>query len=248
MAHYYGYIPDSPDARDHLLKVAAPAVALPAKVDLRTSGKLPPVYDQGQLGSCVANASCAALQYDEAVAGENPVMRSRLEVYYYARQLEHTVTQDSGCMIRDAFKAMSKHGVAPETDWPYDINTFTHLPHIPPKDNQKLTSYSRVAQASTDMKSLLSQNIPIVVGFQVYASFESQAVANSGVVPMPDTTTEKLMGGHAVLVVGYDDSKSQWIVRNSWGSGWGDQGYFYMPYDYFLNASLSNDFWVATKY
>jgi C1A family cysteine protease len=96
------------------------------------------------------------------------------------------------------------------------------------------------------MRNLLHMGLPFVVGIQVYQSFESNAVAATGVAPMPKNK-DTLLGGHAVLVVGYNHLKQQWIVRNSWGEGWGDKGYFYLPYRYLLSPKLSSDMWVLTK-
>ena len=87
---------------------------------------------------------------------------------------------------------------------------------------------------------------PFEFGFTVYESFESQEVAQTGVVPMPQQT-EKVLGGHAVMAVGYDDAQQRIIVRNSWGTSWGQQGYFTMPYAYLTNHQLSSDFWTIQR-
>ena len=100
-----------------------------------------------------------------------------------------------------------------------------------------------IDQNLADMKGCLASGYPFVFGFTVYDSFESQQVAQSGVLSMP-AAGEAVAGGHAVLAVGYDDSKSMFIIRNSWGSGWGLAGYFYMPYAYLLDNNLSDDFWT----
>jgi C1A family cysteine protease len=239
----YGWIPDLPDNRD--FKFAAPPVALPPKVDLRPA--CPPVYDQGQLGSCTANAIGAAHQFEQIKQDAKAAfIPSRLFIYYNERSIEHTVDQDSGGMLRDGLKSVAQQGVCPETDWPYVITKFTNKPtptcYKEAKDNQ-VTSYQSVAQTPDQMKSCLALGYPFVLGFSVYESFESPAVAKSGIVPMPKKG-EKMLGGHAVLVVGYDDSQSRFIVRNSWGTGWGQAGYFMMPYDYFTNPNLASDFWT----
>jgi C1A family cysteine protease len=93
------------------------------------------------------------------------------------------------------------------------------------------------------MKACLASGYPFIFGFTVYDSFESDAVAKTGIVPMP-SKTELVLGGHAVMAVGYDDSKKWFIVRNSWGEDWGDKGYFYIPYDYLTNKNLASDFWT----
>lgn len=104
-------------------------------------------------------------------------------------------------------------------------------------------TYQSVDQNLADMKGCLASGYPFVFGFTVYPSFESDEVARSGIVPIPGAS-EQTLGGHAVLAVGYDDTKNMFIVRNSWGSGWGLAGYFYMPYAYLLDNNLANDFWT----
>lgn len=242
----YGCVRDTFDSRDHTFSLTPPGTP-PARIDLRESGFLPTVFDQGQLGSCVPNASVAAVMYIESRQGREVVMGSRLELYYYARKLEGSIHQDSGCMIRDAFKVLSSTGVGSEALWPYNISKFSKLPTgAERKTDQKLLQYMRVRGDSPSLKSALALGIPVVVGISVYASFESREVATSGIVPMPQPT-EQLLGGHAILLVGYDDSLSHWILRNSWGTTWGEGGYFYLPYAYLLNAQLADDFWCAQK-
>ena len=241
----YGWVPDRPDQRDHLY--AAPLRELktiPPKVDL-TSG-CPPVYDQGQLGSCTANAIAAAIQFDLMKEGKPAFTPSRLFIYYNERVIEHTVSSDSGAMIRDGIKSVTKQGDAPETEWPYDITKFTVKPTAQvytDAKKHKAVQYQRVAQNLTQMLGCLASGYPFVLGFTVYESFESQQVAKTGVVPMP-SHNEKTVGGHAVLAVGYDDSQQRFIVRNSWGVDWGMKGYFTMPYAYLTQSSLSDDFWT----
>jgi C1A family cysteine protease len=110
-----------------------------------------------------------------------------------------------------------------------------------------VTSYQRVPRVLNQLKGCLASGLPFVFGFSVYDSFESQEVARTGVVPMPDTATEQLLGGHAVLAVGYDDADQRFVVRNSWGEGWGDGGYFTMPYAYLTERSLASDFWAIVQ-
>ena len=244
----YGWIPDLPDPRDHIY-AAPPAVvtALPPSVDLREG--CPAVYDQGQLGSCTANAIAGAVEFDLLSQGLEDFMPSRLFIYYNERVVEGTVQSDSGAMIRDGIKTVAKQGVCTEDSWKYDISQFAVEPsascYHEACDNLVL-SYQRVPQTLTALKGCLANGFPVVFGFQVYASFESQEVAKSGVVPLP-TTGEQLLGGHAVLAVGYDDSTTQFLVRNSWGSGWGQDGYFTMPYPYLTESNLSSDFWTVLQ-
>jgi C1A family cysteine protease len=242
----YGWVPDLPDARDYMYAAPMATMAkLPTKVDLRSH--CPPVYDQGQLGSCTGNAIAGAVQFDREKQKLKPdFVPSRLFIYYCERVIEGTVESDAGAMIRDGIKVVAKQGVPPESDWPYDISKFAQKP--PPKAyadalKDQAVSYSRVSQSLGQMKGCLASGFPFVFGFTVYDSFESQDVAKTGVVPMP-ATGESVLGGHAVLAVGYDDAHQRFIVRNSWGTGWGMHGYFTMPYAYLTDRGLASDFWT----
>ena len=111
----------------------------------------------------------------------------------------------------------------------------------------ELDSFDNIPKNKDSMKNSLFNGNPFVVGFLVYESFESQKVANTGYVPLPKLGKEKLLGGHAVTRVGYDENKQVWIMRNSWGTGWGENGYFYMPYKYLTSDLASGAFWTITK-
>ena len=241
----YGWVPDLPDQRD--ISYAAPAPILkklPAKVDLTKS--CPPVYDQGQLGSCTANAIGAAFQFELIKQKTKVFMPSRLFIYYNERVIEHTVNNDNGAMIRDGIKSVNKQGVCSEDLWPYNINKFTSKPSASCYSdalNHQVLSYQRVIRSLNQMKGCLAAGYPFVFGFTVYESFEGDQVAKTGILNMP-VKKEKTVGGHAVMAAGYDDSKKRFIVRNSWGPGWGLKGYFTMPYDYLVNQNLSDDFWT----
>jgi C1A family cysteine protease len=250
-----GYIKDVPDSRDFVFKLAAPAapVKLPSRVDLTTrKGQLfPPVFDQGQLGSCTAQASAAALAYRGLKT--NPV-RSRLEIYYNARLLlgPEYASQDSGARIRDVFKSLNAQGARPEADWPYVISKFVQKPQ-PDLDplTQKLIQYERVPQTETALKTALANGYPVVFGITVYESFMSDAVAKTGTVPLPGPN-EQAVGGHALLIVGYYPSgktkKTRYKFRNSWGEEWGQKGYGSLPAEYVLNPDLAGDFWIVKAY
>ena len=241
----YGWVRDLPDHRDHLYSVPFEVLkALPTQVDLR--GQCPPVYDQGQLGSCTANAIAAAIEFERMRQKLQDFMPSRLFIYYNERVMEGTVDSDSGAQIRDGIKSVATIGDCPEAEWPYDISKFADKPPTSCYNDAakvKAVSYSSVLQSLNQLKGCLAAGFPFVFGFTVYDSFESQAVAESGVVPMPGPN-EQVLGGHAVIAVGYDDSQQRFMVRNSWNTTWGLQGYFTMPYSYLTDANLADDFWT----
>ncbi len=242
----YGWTRDTPDARDVLYCAALLAMpkGMPNSVDLRS--KCPPVYDQGQLGSCTANGIGAAIEFDQMKLNQKTFVPSRLFIYYNERAIEGTIASDAGAQVRDGIKAVAKLGAPPETDWPYDIAKFARKPPAKAYADAKqdlVSSYTRVVQQLPQMQGCLAEGFPFVFGFTVYENFESAAVAKSGILPMPGPK-EKSLGGHCVLAVGYDNTKRVFIVRNSWGAGWGMKGYFTMPYEYMLSPQLASDFWT----
>lgn len=242
---YYGWQPDMPDHRD-LIYSAPRAVLrqLPSRIDLRD--ECPPVYDQGHLGSCTANAIGAAIEFGLMKQQANVFMPSRLFIYYNERVVEGTVLSDAGAQLKDGIKSVNKQGVCPEPMCPYVIERFTDEPTPEAYAEAKhhcVTSYERIARGINQMKGCLAEGFPFIFGFTVYESFESDETATTGKVNMP-SVGEHLMGGHAVVAVGYDDGIGRFIVRNSWGSDWGMKGYFTMPYDYLLDPGLARDFWT----
>ena len=245
--HRYGYTPDLMDFRDYPFKAKAHLpVVLPIKVDLRPGCSL--VEDQGELGSCTANALVGALEYNEIKCKTPFADMSRLFIYYNERVIEGSIKTDSGAQIRDGIKTLAKQGCCTEKLWPYNIEKFAAKPSSACyKDGltRTIQSYARL-NTIDEMRACLAGGEPFVFGFSVYESFESSQVAKTGIVPMP-TKKEKLLGGHAVLAVGYDDIAKRFIVRNSWGASWGQAGYCLMPYDYLISRDLSDDFWQITK-
>jgi C1A family cysteine protease len=242
----YGWAPDVPDFRDHVYSAPLPVLQkLPPKKDLRPG--CPPVYDQGQLGSCTGNAIAGAIQFEQKKQGVNVFVPSRLFIYYNERVMEGTVNSDSGAQIRDGVKSVGNQGVCPETEWPYDINKFADKPG--PKCYKDATlceavGYQRLDSSNlTQLKGCIADGFPFVYGFTVYDSFESQQVAKTGVLNLPGPK-EKVVGGHAVLAVGYDDTTQRFTVRNSWGKDWGIKGYFTIPYAYLTDSNLADDFWT----
>jgi C1A family cysteine protease len=248
--HGLGWIPDIPDHRDFIFKpaVALKAAKFPQAIDYRAA--CPPVYDQGKLGSCTANALGAAFDFDRKKQGHNFMTPSRLFIYWNERDMEGTVNSDSGAYIRDGIKVLRKFGTPQEKTWPYFISKFAQKPPKPSfveaEKNQSLT-YQRILISTfnpvNDMLACIASGYPFVTGIAVYESFESAKANSTGVIPMP-TKKESLLGGHAILIVGYDQKKQQFIFRNSWGTTWGDKGYGYIPFDYLTNSGLASDMWV----
>ena len=246
MHHFYGWRPDIPDSRDQYFSAPLRVLqTLPRRADLREA--CPPVYDQGSLGSCTANALAAAHEFDQRrQALPRPFAPSRLFIYYNERVIEKTVPYDAGARLRDGFKTIARNGVCPESEWPYDIAAFSRKPtaacYKAALRHQAL-SYQRLQQTPAQLKGCIADGYPFAFGFAVHESFESDEVARTGVVPLP-AKGEAVLGGHAVLAVGYEDASQAFIIRNSWGTQWGESGYGYMPYSYLTDNDLSADFWT----
>ena len=263
MRHRYNWHPDLPDQRDLLYSERIPAPAkLPTAVDLRS--QCSPVFDQGQIGSCTGNALAGNLEFlelKELGAGDgtgasNPEVYtrgkfahvSRLFIYYNEREIEGTTGQDAGAQIRDGVKSLVKFGACREATWKYGPSQVLKEPSTKAYDEgaaHRISQYLRILSLS-EMKQCLASGFPFVLGFTVYESFESPTVAKTGVMPMPEPG-EKVLGGHAVMAVGYNDASSTLIVRNSWGTGWGQKGYFEMPYEYADAKKLAQDFWTVRR-
>ena len=250
----YGWIPDLPDYRDFVFAAPRNILSrLPAKVDL--TSKCPGVYDQGEIGSCTANAIGGTIQFDQIKQKmRGAFMPSRLFIYYNERAMENTIKEDAGAMIRDGIKSVAKQGVCPEKMWPYDPVPYPPNPRLARKPTpacyeaaRKHTAvkYERVPRNLAQMKGCLAAGYPFVIGFTVYESFESEEVTRTGIMQMP-TPREHVIGGHAVMAVGYEDRLDRFRMRNSWGKNWGTKGYFTMPYAYLLDNNLSDDFWKIT--
>lgn len=254
-----GWVRDLPDPRDHVYSAPLQLLQqLPQSVDLRP--QCPPVYDQGQIGSCTANAIAGAIQFDRLKSGEQPgFVPSRLFIYYNERAMEGHTGYDSGAQIRDGIKSVTQLGVCPETEWPYDDTPATSDGGpFPPgaRDGEKPTpqcyqdalryravQYRRLYQLQSQLKGCLAEGYPFVLGITVFPSFWSADGQQAVVTPLP-SANEAPVGGHAVLAVGYDNAKGWFIVRNSWGPTAADQGYFYLPYEYALDGQLASDFWT----
>ncbi|MBF0531746.1 MAG: C1 family peptidase [Candidatus Omnitrophica bacterium] len=240
----YGWLPDVPDSRDFLYKAIRPRLRLPPAVDLRFGCS--PVEDQGKLGSCTAQALAGNIEYLDYAADQMYADVSRLFIYYNERVLHKTAAVDSGAMLRDGIQTLAKQGVCHEEIWPYAVDKFADKPTAAcyrQALQHKIVSYHRLSSLD-DMFACLADGFPFVFGMAVYESFASPAVARTGTALMPKKT-ERLLGGHAVMAVGYDQKAKRFLVRNSWGAAWGREGYFTIPFEYL--ETLARDFWTIRK-
>jgi len=243
-SYRYGWVPDTPDSRDYLYSAIRPKLKLPASVDLRAECSV--VEDQGKLGSCTANALAGNLEFLDKQADGAYVNVSRLFIYYNERVLQGSPDYDSGAMLRNGIKTLAKAGVCAEKSWPYKVEKFADKPPARCYAEGKkhcIVSYHRI-KTLDEMTACLSEGFPFVFGFTVYESFQTPAVAKTGIAKMPKKN-ERVLGGHAVMAVGYDQKAKRFIVRNSWGEGWGMKGYFTLPFAYV--ETLAADFWTVRK-
>lgn len=243
---WFGWKRDLPDRRDYKFTPRKAIMRnLPHKVDLRPY--LPRVFDQGALGSCTANAGACLALYLIKKERDPLFIPSRLAIYYWTREREGTVNEDSGASLRETMKVLTAIGTPNEKQWWYDVNKFAVRPGkkvLLEANKHKLDEYSSVDQDLDHLKAALADGYPIIFGFAVYPSFDSPEVSKTGIVPMP-SGDEPCIGGHAVTLVGYDDDTRMFIVRNSWGDDWGLKGNFMMPYEYVIDNDLADDFWTA---
>jgi C1A family cysteine protease len=237
---------DTFDARDFQYKATKASAKLPTKVDLSQTTYIPAIFDQGQLGSCTANAVANAYLFTRNKEGktDSSYVPSRLFIYYNERAADGTVSEDAGSSLRCSVSVVSKQGACHEVLCPYQIKSFAKKPSTKAYAdglNYQALTYSRLTNALTSTKACLAAGYPFIMGIDVYENFESDATATTGIVTMP---TGKLLGGHAVMCVGYDDTKKLFKVMNSWGDSWGDHGYFYLPYAYVTSTKLTSDIWT----
>ena len=248
----YGCKKDKEDKRDfyHNFSISDNHESI-RRIDL--SSKCPPVFDQGDLGSCTANAISAVYKFDEIKEGEgeqDKITPSRLFIYYNERSIEGNVNEDTGASVRDGIKSINRIGVCSESMWPYDISKFAEKPPEECFKNatcHKAVEYKRVQQILNQLKQCLIEGFPMVFGFTVYQSFEGPEIQQTGVMPMPQTG-EKILGLHCCYIIGFDDDKKAFLVRNSWGESWGPlKGNFWMPYDFAVNSDYCSDFWTIKR-
>lgn len=267
----FGWIPDTRDPRDYHLRMPQfkdilPRTEYQSSVDLRPLDT--PVFDQGDLGSCTANAACGLLQFIMKQAAGKYTPLSRLYLYKMTRM--HMNTQgDTGASLRDTAMAVTMNGVCPELYWNYDPGRFDELPKWMGSeafihdlaDNYEGTHYVRLdpdgcdkQTALRDIKDCVRSKFPVMFGTLVYQQIMN--VNMQGDIWYP-SQGERPVGGHALLIMGYDDerdcigtpSKGAFLIRNSWSPAWGNQGYGWLPYAYLLEDQ-AQDFWtfLGSKY
>lgn len=258
----FGWLPDLPDHRDwhpetkeikDMMKDRPlKTIDLPSSVDLRYWCS--PVEDQGNLGSCTANACIGLVEYYEIRKFGRFIDASRLFLYKTTRKLLG-LTGDTGAFIRTTIKALRLFGVPPEKFYPYVIEEFDAEPPAfcyAFAANYQTISYFRLdtpGKSSSDLleliKATLAHQYPLAFGFTVYDSIYKPEVRKTGDIPYPEPW-ERAIGGHAVMAVGYDDEREVIKIRNSWGEEWGDEGYGTLPYAYVENG-LARDFWCILQ-
>jgi len=279
---YMGWLPDFPDNRDFTpeddeagVRLNSPSGKspedvsqdeLPPQIDLRQWDS--PIEDQGEIGSCTAQAAVGLLEFCEQQARGTFINASRLFVYKVTRNLLGW-TGDTGAFCRSALQALVVFGAPPEDYWPYNTDKFDQEP-TPFLYNYAQAfqglKYQRLDPPNTGpeqqlrrIKAHLASKTPAMFGFPVYESLyrANQGAASEGHIPFP-ANNEKQKGGHAVVAIGFDDQrevrnpingkseKGALMIRNSWGTSWGNRGYGWMPYRYVLEG-LARDWWVLTK-
>ena len=239
----YGWKPQLLDHRDLKWRAPLSIGALPESVDLRSSPFTPPVYDQGDIGSCTGNSTAACVQFLRRKESLPDFTPARLFLYWNGRNYEGSTGTDSGAMLRDVIKGVNQYGAPSEDEWPYnDADVLTQPPQNVYDDAKKDVAlmYEAIVPTVWNLRAALTTGVPFVFGFTVYESFESPQVASTGVAPMP-SADDTPIGGHAVAAWGYDNDQRTFLVRNSWGPNWGMGGYFTLPYDYI--TTLAADFW-----
>ncbi|MBF0554407.1 MAG: C1 family peptidase [Nitrospirae bacterium] len=321
LRHLSGFKKQEADPRDFLFRSSPELTGASVVTSANLLQNNLPIVDQGELGSCTANALAGLVGINEVTSWKkvqqvrtnpvptvvsmvilspdgktlevistiknfivpvptpapapaptptpsSPILASRLYEYYNARFIEGTVSEDSGATIRDTIKAAAQYGVAHESLWPYNIAQFAVKPPQSVYSEAAMhliASYHSINDGDlSSIKAAIISGFGVEFGFNVYSSFLSDAVANTGIVPLPNVSAEALEGGHAVVIVGFDDATQNFLVRNSWGIDWGllqtgtsapifnssrltAPGYFLMPYSYVGNLSLASDFWVVVS-
>jgi hypothetical protein len=245
MKRNFGWIRDEKDSRD--LKFILPGVIeLPNEISLFHLN--PNVYNQLTWGSCVYNAG-GSLFHGRLILQGQDFIPSRFFPYYIARKGYGKINDDCGSQIRDCVKIYVKYGVCPESMWLYEAKNFaTEPPESCYEEalNHQALEYRSINQTLVDLKTCLAMGNTFICGIDIYQSFMTSGVSKTGIVPMPKPKFEKLLGGHAIEVVGYYEKLRCFLCKNSWGKNWGMHGYFLIPYEYLLDKQFADDFWTIT--
>lgn len=223
------------------------AVRLPQSADLTMYA--PPIMNQGNLGSCVANGVTAAMRSLMIKKGAPAPMLSRLQLYYDGRVVEDCVGEDTGLEIRDAMRCSMKIGVAREELWPYDVTRFMDQPPqevYQDAEKWQVLKFERVEVSNSDVKHALARGFPVIIGITLFDSFESDEVEKTGMVPMPVLSTEKIVGGHCMVVYNYGVTRGRYKTLNWWDSDWGDRGWGYLPEEMVGSPDYGSDYWIVT--
>jgi C1A family cysteine protease len=250
MRHSFGCLRDEKDDRDFLAKAPERKAAVAYPATFSFAHLLPAHYNQGRLGSCVAHACGAALQMTEiefGAANSDLTKPSFLQMYWWQRFIDGNLTIDSGSYLRTGMKQLAKYGACRSATWPYVVKKYKVEPSAEANAEaakHRITEYARVNRSIESFKEQLFANNPIVFGFTVYESIYD--IKKDGMLKMPGKG-EEAQGGHAVMMVGWDDRAQVMRIRNSWGSAWGYGGDFFMPYAYLLDENLSHDFWTLIR-
>lgn len=252
----YGFVPPTspPPTEPHRWYQMPPehveAVMLPKQFDLGPKFASIPIYDQGSLGSCVAQAWAAVVAFIRQKEHlPNQWAPSRLAIYYDARRVLGNTTTDSGSTVSAASATLTYQGVFAEPFWPYDPTKVLVEP--PPSYYAAAKPHRIVNPLLIDntkinvLKSCLASGFPFVAGFLCYASFEYPTTIQTGIVPMPNVASEAFLGGHAVCVTSYSDATRMFGFRQSWGLSYGAGGRGWLPYDYLTSIGFSRDFHMA---
>jgi C1A family cysteine protease len=208
----------------------------------------PPPYDQGALGSCTANAFCGAHKILQNIHGVKPLFEpSRLYFYYRERLVEGTLSYDAGADVVSGEQIAQSTGVCSESLWPYLIDQYRSVPPAACDADalhHKISGFADIALDGNqvqNIKAAIAAQSPVLLAIAVYQSFESDTVASTGVVPLPNVAVEQLLGGHEVVAVAYDDASQTFTFLNSWGN-WGLAGFGTLPYGYLSNSNLGQEF------